>query len=154
MDPISVIVAALSAGAAAGLKPTAEQVIKDAYSGLKAFIQRKWGQVNLSQLEGNPASEDNRAVVKKDLAQTDAGSDKELLVLADKVLETVSRHAPEVAKSIGVRLEDIKTGGSLRIRSVAGKDVGVQGKKWDVQGDIDITDVGGGATPQNPPVRQ
>jgi hypothetical protein len=154
MDPISVVVTALAAGAAAGLKPAAEQAIKDAYAGLKGLIQRKWGEVSLGQLEANPASEARRTVVKEDLAQTDAGSDRELLAMADKLLEAVSRHAPDIAKNIGVRLEDIKSGGSLRIRGVAGKNLGVDGKKWEVQGDIDISDVGGGATPQNPPLRQ
>jgi hypothetical protein len=154
MDPISVIVAALAAGAAAGVKPTAEQAIKDAYAGLKGFIQRKWDQVNVAQLEANPASEARRTVVEEDLAQTDAAKDRDLLALADTLLEAVSRHAPDAAKSVGVRLEDIKGGGSLRIHSAAGNEIGVYGKKWDIQEDIDISDVRGGANPQNPPVRQ
>ena len=33
MDPVSIVVSALVAGAAAALKPTAEQAVKDAYSG-------------------------------------------------------------------------------------------------------------------------
>ena len=154
MDPISVVVTALAAGAAAGLKPAAEQAITDAYAGLKGLIQRKWAQVSLGQLEANPASEARRSVVKEDIVQTDAAKDQELLAMADTLLEMVSRHAPDAARSIGVRLEDIKSGGSLRIHSVSGNDVGVDGRKWDVQGDIDISDVGVGATPRNPPVRQ
>lgn len=156
MDPISVIVAALAAGAAAGVKPTAEQAIKDAYAGLKGFIQRKWGQVNVSQLEANPASEARRTVVKEDLAQAEAGTDRELLALADKVLEVVAQHAPEIAKSIGVRLEDIKSGGALRIRDVAATDVAVDVKKADIHGDIDISGVRAGRSGDslNPPVRQ
>ena len=48
MDPtITIIVTALVAGAAAGLKPTAEKAIKDAYAGIKALIQRKYGDVGL-----------------------------------------------------------------------------------------------------------
>jgi hypothetical protein len=34
MDPISIIVSALASGAAAGLKPTAEKAIKEAYASL------------------------------------------------------------------------------------------------------------------------
>jgi hypothetical protein len=156
MDPVSVIVAALAAGAAAGAKPTAEQAIKDAYAGLKGLIQRKWGQVNVSQLEAHPTSEARRAVVKEDLAQAEAGTDRELLALADKVLDVVAQHAPEIAQSIGVRLEDIKSGGSLRIRDVAATDVAVDVKKADIHGDIDISGVRAGRSGDslNPPVRQ
>ena len=39
MDPITIIVTALALGAAAGLKPTAEQAVKVAYAGLKKLIQ-------------------------------------------------------------------------------------------------------------------
>jgi hypothetical protein len=158
MDPISVIVAALAAGAAAGVKPTAEQAIKDAYEGLKGFIQRKWGQVNVAQLEANPASEARRTVVKEDLAQTDATKDRDLLALADTLLEAVSRHDPDAAKSVGVRLEDIKSGGALRIRDVTAADgrVDVDIRNADVHDDIDISGirVGREGDPAHPTVRQ
>ena len=39
MDPVTIIVSALVAGAAAGLQPTAEQAIKDAYNGIKALMR-------------------------------------------------------------------------------------------------------------------
>ena len=42
MDPITLIVAALAAGAAAGLGDTASQAIKDAYAGLKGLIKRRF----------------------------------------------------------------------------------------------------------------
>ena len=156
MDPVSVVVTALAAGAAAGLKPAAEQVVKDAYAGLKALIQRKWQQVSVNQLEANPASEARQAVVKEDLGRTDAANDRDLLALADKVLDAVAQHAPEVAKSIGVRLEDIRSGGSLRIRDVVAGDAGVDVRKADIHGDIDISGVWAGRTgdSRNPPVRQ
>jgi len=156
MDPVSVVVTALVAGAAAGLKPAAEQAVKDAYVGLKTLIQRKWQQVSVSQLEANPTSEARQAVVKEDLAQANAADDRDLLTAADKVLDAVAQHAPEVARSIGVRLEDIKSGGSLRIRDVVAGDAGVDVRKADVHGDIDISGVRAGRTgdSRNPPVRQ
>lgn len=49
MDPVSLIVAALAAGAVAGTQNTATEVIKDAYSGLKALVG--------SRLRGHPAGE-------------------------------------------------------------------------------------------------
>ena len=101
MDPVSVVVTALAAGAAAGLKPAAEQVVKDAYAGLKALIQRKWQQVSVNQLEANPASEARQAVVKEDLARTNAANDRDLLALADKVLDAVAQHARVAAAGRG-----------------------------------------------------
>ena len=156
MDPVSVVVTALAAGAAAGLKPAAEQAVKDAYAGLKTLIQRKWQHVSISQLEANPTSEARQAVVKEDLAQANAADDRDLLTAADKVLDAVAQHAPEVAKSIGVRLEDIKSGGSLRVRDVVAGDAGVDVRKADIHGDIDISGVRAGRTgdSRNPPLRQ
>jgi len=68
----------------------------------------------------------------------------------------VSRHAPDVAQSIGVKLEDIKSGGSLRIRDVTAGGIGVDVRKGDFQGDIDISGVRAGRAgdSSNPPVRQ
>lgn len=42
MDQISIILAALASGAAAGLKDSASLALKDSYNGLKALIQRKF----------------------------------------------------------------------------------------------------------------
>src|SRR4051812_40801641 len=42
MDPISLIIAALAAGAVAGAQGTATQAVKDAYQGLKALVQSRF----------------------------------------------------------------------------------------------------------------
>ena len=42
MDPISMIVGALVAGSSAALKDTANQAVKDAYSGLKTLVIHHW----------------------------------------------------------------------------------------------------------------
>jgi hypothetical protein len=47
MDPLTSIVTALAAGAAAALQSTVEQGVKDGYTALKGLIQRKYAQVNL-----------------------------------------------------------------------------------------------------------
>ena len=72
MDPVSLIVTALAAGAAAGLKPTAEKIIKDAYEGIKTLIKRKYDQVDLASLEKKPQSQAKRDSVAEDLS--DAGA--------------------------------------------------------------------------------
>ena len=47
MEPISLILAALAAGAAAAAKDTAGTAVKDAYEGLKALIKKKFGLFGL-----------------------------------------------------------------------------------------------------------
>ena len=44
MEPISLIIAALSAGAIAAAKDTAGTAVKDAYQGLKTLIKNKFAE--------------------------------------------------------------------------------------------------------------
>jgi hypothetical protein len=41
MDPITLIVTALAAGAALGVKDAASSAVKDAYAGLKALVGKR-----------------------------------------------------------------------------------------------------------------
>src|SRR5688572_32922942 len=102
------IAAALAAGAAAGLKPMAEQVVKDAYEGLKTLIQRKYQRVEVGVIEADPRSGSRRGVVEEELAKAGAGQDEELLGRAKTVLETVQQHAPATATELAIDLEDLK----------------------------------------------
>ncbi len=95
MDSITIVVAALAIGAAAGLKPTAEKVVKDAYSGLKTLIQHKYGNVSLEALEKKPASELKQASVKEDLTDAGAEADSELLDQSNVLLDIVAGVAIE-----------------------------------------------------------
>ena len=155
MDPISLIVTALVSGAAAGLKPTAEKAVKEAYAGIKALIQRKFGRVSVDMLEADPASAARQAVVKEDLAKANAGSDEEVLRQAKALLDSIASHDPEAAKSVGVDLEDIK-GASLKISDIIASGAGVKVRKADIGGDIEIKGVraGGARDPANPSSRQ
>lgn len=153
MDPISIIVTALATGAAAGLKPTAEKIIQDAYAGIKALILRKYGETSVSLIEKDPASKAKREVVKEELEGADAGSDPELLKEAKRVLDTVQQHAPEAAGQIGVDLEEIK-GASLRISDILASGTGVKVRKAELTGDIEIKGVRAGGASENPSKRQ
>jgi hypothetical protein len=143
MDPISIIVMALVSGAAAALKPTTEQAIKDAYVGLKGLIQRKFGHVDVAVLETDPASKKRQAVVQEDLEKAGAGQDAELLREAKALLDTIQTHAPDVPKAVGLDLQDIK-GASLtaeRILAEGPNATGVRVKGADIQGDIRFSDI-------------
>jgi hypothetical protein len=153
MDPISIIVTALATGAAAGLKPTAAKVIQDAYAGIKALIQRKYGETGVALLEKDPASKAKREVVKEELEKSDAGGDPELLTQAKALLDAVQQHAPEAAGKIGVDLEEIK-GASLRIGDIIAAGAGVKVRKAEIAGDIEIKGVRAGEASENPSKRQ
>jgi hypothetical protein len=143
MDPLTSLVTALAAGAAAALKPTVEQAVKDGYAALKGLIQRKYAQVNLDQLEANPSSKNSRGVVEEDLKAAKADTDEEVLRHAEALLEAIQRQAPEAAAAIGVDLKEIE-GASLAIRRVTATGTGVKVEQGTFRGDITIEDVQAG----------
>jgi formiminotetrahydrofolate cyclodeaminase len=91
MDPITIIASALVAGAAAGVTSVAEQGVKEAYNGLKALIQRKFGDKGdvvsaVEQVEKKPESSGRQQMLKEELADADAGQDAEVLKAAQDLL--------------------------------------------------------------------
>jgi flagellar capping protein FliD len=150
MDPLTSLVTALAAGAAAALHSTVEQGVKDGYAALKGLIQRKYTRVQVDQLEANPTSKNRRGVVEEELATAGADQDAEVLQYAQVLLEAIQRHAPEAAAAIGVDLKEIE-GASLAIRRVIATGTGVKVEHAKLSGDITIEDVqaggGGGRLP-------
>jgi len=151
MDPIGIIVSALASGAAAGLKPAAEKVIKDAYAGLKSMIRRKYNSVDLIPIEKKPESQSKRESVAEDLADAGASADQELLHLAKILIDAVAKHDNATAAEVGVDLEEVKAA-YLNIKKVTSTGAGVKVKKGDFEGGIDIGEVSAGrlGDPSNP----
>jgi hypothetical protein len=152
MDPLTSLVTALAAGAAAALKPTVEQAVKDSYAALKGLIQRKYTQVPVDLIEQQPASESHRTVLKEDLAKTDAATDAELLTQAKALLDALQRQAPEAIGAVGVDLQAIKAA-SLTIDDIIATGTGVKIEGAEIGGDVTIRGVrawGPGGTPLNP----
>ena len=144
VEPITTsIVTALVAGAAAGLKPTVSQAVKDGYEGLKALIKRKYSAVSIDQLEANPTSKARRAVVEEDLQKTDAEKDPEVLQQVKALLDAIQSQPPEVVSAIGVDLRDIK-GASLTIEDVIATGAGVKAERVETTGGITIRGVRAG----------
>jgi hypothetical protein len=123
MDPfITPIVAAIAAGATAGLKEEAAQVVKDAYAAVKSFLSMKYPKVNLGQIEEKPTSSARQAVLAEDLADSGADQDPELLRLVEalaavptvgQILEqTITAKDHGIAQ--GVMFGDIHNYGSAR----------------------------------------
>lgn len=145
MDPITMIVLALAAGAAAGLKPSAEQAIKDAYAGVKALIQRKYAKVDLASLERKPESEAKRESVREDLDDAGAGKDQELLDKVNALLETLEKQAPDSAAAIGIDLREVKAA-FLKAQTVVAEGTGVKVEKSEFSGGIELGEVRAGKT--------
>jgi hypothetical protein len=92
MDPITVIVSAVVAGAAASAKDAVAQAVKDGYAGLRALIVRKFGQKAdvgdaVEGVERKPNSEARKAVLKEELEAAGAGQDADVVQQAQKLLE-------------------------------------------------------------------
>ena len=117
-DPITLVVGALVAGAAAGLKPTAEQAVKDAYAALKSFIRGHWAGISVDIAEADPASESRRAVLGDDLARAGAAEHPEVVRLANELLSAVREHDADAAARAGVNLSDWDIGGDLVVSGI------------------------------------
>jgi hypothetical protein len=117
MDPLSLIVTAVATGAALGLKPTAEQAVKDGYAALKQLLVDRYGDQGdvadaVESVEARPDSEGRQLVLGEELESTDAPGDKELLRRAQALLEAAR---PERDVSVNVTASDhsVAVGGSV-----------------------------------------
>lgn len=90
MDPITLIVAAVVAGAAAGLQDTASSVIKDGYAALKSLIRSRFGHRDQAIDEQLTAAEQEPGTTPAQLAEllrsAGAGSDEDLVQAARALL--------------------------------------------------------------------
>ena len=138
MEPVSIIVAALVAGAAAAAKDMAAQAIKDAYAGFNALIQRKYEGVSVDALERKPDSEAKQLSVQEDLTDAGAGKDMELLDQAKALLDAVKAHDQAAAASINIGLDEVEAA-YLKLKDAAATgDVNVGVKKSTFSGGIDL----------------
>ena len=90
MDPISLIITALVAGATAASKDIAGQAVKDAYKGLKDLIKNKFksepkAQMVLEEHETDP--EAYEVPLKKKLAESGADKDEAIIKAAQELLK-------------------------------------------------------------------
>jgi hypothetical protein len=141
MDPITIVAAALTLGIAAGLKPTAEQAVKDAYQGLKQLIERRYN-VDLGSLERKPESKAQRAAVEESLLDASADKDEELLDKAKALIDLIKHQTPETANAQGIDLDDIEAQ-YLKVKKVLaeGRAEAVKMKGLKIKGGIEIEDV-------------
>jgi len=119
VDPISLIVGALAAGAATGLTDTASTALKDAYAGLRELVRRRFAARQAAQtalVEHEKAPEVWRAPLAAELEATGAGDDQQIIEAAQHVLALVDQSGTPVSKyrvdlrgSQGVQVGDANT---------------------------------------------
>jgi hypothetical protein len=101
MDPISLILAALVAGASAGLKDTASDAIKDGYAALKALVLRRVkdepnAAVQVEAVERAPDADPTE--LRERLQATGADADEDLLRAARELLERIDPDGARTGK--------------------------------------------------------
>jgi hypothetical protein len=93
MEPISLILAALAAGAIAATKDVAGTAVKDAYEGLKALLKKKLEKDTLAQAMVDAKPEDieqMKSLLKNKIAEAggiDKEKDAEILKKAEEILK-------------------------------------------------------------------
>lgn len=95
MDPITLIVSALVAGAVATGKEVTAQAVKDSYVALKALIGRTFaGRLDLvdavDKVAARPDSAARQGVLKEELQAAQADQAHDLLVAARQLLDLVA----------------------------------------------------------------
>ena len=90
MDPITLIISALRAGAAAALQETMGTAIKDAYQGLASLLKQKFKKdpKAMAALEGHAEDPDIwQKPLEKSVRETGAAEDEQIQLAAQKLLE-------------------------------------------------------------------
>lgn len=115
MDPIYLIIAALSAGATAAAKDTAGTAVKDAYLGLKTLIKKKFAEQGktdsstiLDKFEQKP--EKTKALLEDELLESGLDTldkDDKVIKLAENLLNQV-KDQPGGQQIINQNISNVK----------------------------------------------
>lgn len=116
MDPITLIVTALAAGAALGAQDTVSAMVKDAYAGLKILVRKRLGGRRGAELvlaRHEQAPETWQAPLMAELAETGADRDRDLIAAAQALLDLVGgaegqtgKYTVDVRGAQGVQIGD------------------------------------------------
>ncbi len=96
MDPLTIIVGALVAGAAAGATDVATEAIKDAYAGLKRLVIDHFGQKAdvahaIDKVEQKPEAKPYEDVLQLELQNAGADKDEEVVGQAQALLDLLKQ---------------------------------------------------------------
>jgi hypothetical protein len=114
MDPITLIVTALAAGAVSGITDSASSAVKDAYASLKALVRKRLAgrpDAELVLARHEQAPETWQAPLAAVLGDADADRDTDLLVAAQALLRLVDaagagKYVVDIRGAQGVQVGD------------------------------------------------
>jgi len=101
MDPVTLIVTALAAGAAAALQDGTSAVVKDAYARLKALVTRRFAgraKAELVLAEHQDAPQTWERPLAAELSAAGAESDADLVAAAQALMSLVDEAGPRSGK--------------------------------------------------------
>ena len=117
MDPITLIVTALAAGATSGIAEAASSAARDAYVSLKALVRKRFAgrpgaELVLSKHEDAP--ETWQAPLAAELSEADADRDADLVAAAQALMSLVDqagartgKYTVDVRGAYGVQIGDL-----------------------------------------------
>lgn len=119
MESLALVVAALAAGATAGVGDAAAQSVKDAYGGLKALVSRRFGsnaraQLTLDDHEADPDTYE--MPLAQQLRASGAHEDAQILQAAQELLQLVDAEGAGRVYRVrvtGGQVGNIGTGGRI-----------------------------------------
>lgn len=106
MDPITLIVTALAAGATTALQETAGKAIKDAYQGLTTLLKQKFAKDPKATIALESHAEDPQTWQKpleKSIRETGVAQDQEVLLAAQKMLELIESQKSSPKYDVDIR---------------------------------------------------
>lgn len=116
MDPVTLILTALAAGAASGLQDSASSAVKSAYAGLKALVKRHLssrptGELVLAEYETAPEVWERPLTAQLEAAGADRNGElvaaaQALMRLVDEAGSRAGKYAVDVQGSQGVQVGD------------------------------------------------
>ena len=120
MDPVSLIISALTAGAVAGLQETAGTAIKDAYQSLVFLLQEKNRKDPKAKavLEGHAEDPNTwQKPLEKSIQESGAAEDKEILLAAQKIIELMQsqKSSPKYDVKIEGNVQGIVQGDKAKV---------------------------------------
>ena len=116
MDPITLIVMALAAGAASGITDSASSAVKDAYAGLKALVRRRLAgrpdvELVLARHEKDPVTW--QAPLSTELIEAGADHDHDLVATAQALMSLLDgagaragKYTVDVRGAQGIQIGD------------------------------------------------
>jgi hypothetical protein len=147
MEPISLIVGALVAGAVSAAGEVGGQALKDAYSGLKTLLLDHFKRsAAVAALEEDPSSDSQRKALEEALAKADAARDPQIMneaaTKAQEITRILAREPADRLQTVGVNIGTLQ---AMNARfgeiEVTGAGIGLNIDKAELKGDFTLTNV-------------